>query len=215
LIISGGNIEVDFALKILKEKFDKIIAVDGGAKFCYEYQIFPTFLVGDFDTLEPQILNWYKENTKTEIREFQPEKDATDTQIAVELAISLGSTQITILGGTGSRMDHVLGNIQTMYLALQKGIKCQMLDPCNRIQLIQNDCKIRREEQYGDYFSLIPLTTEVSGVTLRGVKYPLDHHCFTVLGSAGFGVSNEIVEEQAEILISDGVLILIEAKEKS
>lgn len=213
LIISGGNIEVDFALDILKKPFDHIIGVDGGLRFCYEQKIIPTRIVGDFDTLSPDILAWYKENTSIEIREFNPVKDATDTQIAVKLAIELKSSRITILGGTGTRLDHVLGNIQTMYLPLEKGIACEMLDSHNRIQLIRGQHRIFRNEQYGKYFSLIPLTTDVTGVTLKGVKYPLNRHHFTVLGSGSFGVSNEVVEEEAEILMESGIFVLIESKD--
>ena len=160
-----------------------------------------------------RILEWYREHTSIGIREYNPVKDATDTQIAVELALGLGSSRITILGGTGSRVDHMLGNIQTMYLALEKGVECQMLDPNNRVRLIRDRFCLRREEQYGDYFSLIPLTTDVTGVTLRGVKYPLTDYHFTVRGSAGLGVSNEITGEEAQISMKSGILILIESRD--
>ena len=121
LIISGGNIGIDLALGLLKiKRFDHIIGVDGGLKFCYDHKIVPTRIVGDFDTLSPEILTWYKKNTQIEIREYNPVKDATDTQIAVELALSLGSDHVTILGGTGTRLDHVLGNIQTLFLPFAK-----------------------------------------------------------------------------------------------
>lgn len=213
LIISGGNIEVDLALKVLKEPFDHIIGVDGGLRFCYEQGIVPTRIVGDFDTLSPELLEWYKEHTKVEIREFNPVKDDTDTQIAVELALSLRSSRITILGGTGTRIDHLLGNIQVLYYAFQKGVECLLLDSHNRIRLIQGKHCICKEEQYGKYFSLIPYTTDVTGVTLKGAKYPLNRHHFTVLGSGSLGVSNEIVEEQVEILTESGILILIESKD--
>lgn len=213
LIVTGGNIETDFALELLKKPWDHVIGVDGGLQFCYDQNICPTRIVGDFDTLNPETLRWYREHTKTEIRTFNPVKDATDTQIAVELAMELGSSRITILGGTGTRMDHVLGNIQTMYLPFSRGIDCRMLDVHNRIRLIQNRYCIRREEQYGQYFSLIPYTSEVRGVTLRGVKYPLQEHDFTVQGSGSFGVSNEILSEQAEILMKSGIMILIESKD--
>lgn len=213
LIISGGNIDVDLALGVLKQSFTHIIGVDGGLKFCYEQKIVPTRIVGDFDTLAPEILAWYKSHTHIEIREFNPIKDATDTQIAVELALELGSDDITILGATGTRLDHVLGNIHTMYLAFEKGVLCRMLDSHNRIQLIRGEYRLSKEVQYGNYFSLIPLTTEVRGVTLKGTKYPLDRHDFTVLGSGSLGVSNEITQEAAEIRIEEGIMILIESRD--
>ncbi|MBR5509847.1 MAG: thiamine diphosphokinase [Lachnospiraceae bacterium] len=213
LIISGGNIEKQLAFEVLKQPFEHMIAVDGGLRFCYEQGIVPTRIVGDFDTLEADILDWYKQHTEIEIREFHPVKDSTDTQIAVELSLELQSESITILGGTGTRLDHVFGNVQTMYLALEKNVPCQMLDPHNRIQLIKGRYCIKKKEQYGDYFSLIPLTTDVTGVTIRGAKYPLEQHSFSVLGSGSLGVSNEIVDEQAEIEIGKGIMILIESKD--
>ena len=213
LIISGGNIEVDLALEVLKRPFDQIIGVDGGLLFCYEHNIMPTRAVGDFDTLPPDLLRWYKIHTDMEIREYDPVKDAADTQIALELAIESGSTEITILGGTGTRLDHVLGNIQMLYLALERGIDCVLLDGHNRIRLIREHHIIQKKEQYGTYFSLIPFTTDVYGVTLKGAKYPLHQYHFTVLGTGSLGVSNEIAEEQVEISLESGILILIESKD--
>lgn len=215
VIISGGTIEEDLALAILeKDPAGQIIAVDGGLAFCYEHAVVPTRIVGDFDTLAPEILSWYQEHTNIEIRKFNPVKDATDTQIAVELAMELGSTRITILGGTGTRLDHVLGNIETLYLPFQKGILCWILDPYNRIRLISGSSCIKKAEQWGTYLSLIPLTTEVEGVTLTGMKYPLTDHAFTVKGSGSLGVSNEIVEEEAWIQIKKGIMILIESRDE-
>ena len=57
-IISGGMIEPDFAFPYLqKQQFDIILAADRGLEFCYHYQIMPTYILGDFDSLSPEILN--------------------------------------------------------------------------------------------------------------------------------------------------------------
>ena len=64
VIISGGRIERDFALSFLKnEIFDQIIAVDNGLKFLYENQIRPTWIVGDFDTAAPELVEYYQRQT--------------------------------------------------------------------------------------------------------------------------------------------------------
>ena len=214
LIISGGTIDTDFALDLSKkEKYDHIIGVDGALKFCKEQNIVPTRIVGDFDTLDPEILTWYQTHTQIEIRQFNPVKDATDTQIAIELAMELGSRKITLIGGTGTRLDHVLGNIQSLYLALEKGVDCEILDEHNRIRLIQGEYRIKKAEQYGKYVSLIPFTTDVNGVTLEGLKYPVQDQHFTVQGSGGFGVSNEIAADEARISLKQGIFIMIESKD--
>lgn len=215
VIISGGRIERDFALSFLKqEAFDQIIAVDNGLKFLYENGIKPTWIVGDFDTAAPELVAYYRTKTEIPIRQFNPVKDATDSQIAIELALELGSGEITILGGTGTRLDHVLGNIQSLMLAKKKGVSCVILDEYNRIRLVDGTFKLKKEEQYGRYVSLLPLTTEVTGVELTGVKYPLSDYTFTSTGSAGLGVSNEITAETAEIRVKSGIFILIESSDQ-
>ncbi len=214
VIISGGRIERDFALSFLEnETFEQFIAVDNGLRFCYDNQIKPTWIVGDFDTAAPELVEYYQTQTDIPIRRFNPVKDSTDSQIAIELALELGSSEITLLGGTGTRMDHVLGNIQSLMLAKKKGVSCVILDEYNRIQLIDGETRLKKSEQYGKYVSLLPLTTEVTGVDLTGFKFNLTGHTFTSTGSAGFGVSNEIIEDTAEIRVKSGIFVLIESRD--
>ena len=214
VIISGGRIERDFALSFLEnETFEQFIAVDNGLGFCYDNQIKPTWIVGDFDTAAPELVEYYQTQTDIPIRRFNPVKDSTDSQIAIELALELGSNEITLLGGTGTRMDHVLGNIQSLMLAKKKGVSCVILDEYNRIQLIDGETRLKKSEQYGKYVSLLPLTTEVTGVDLTGFKFNLTGHTFTSTGSAGLGVSNEIIEDIAEIRVKSGIFVLIESRD--
>ena len=214
VIISGGRIERDFALSFLEnETFEQFIAVDNGLRFCYDNQIKPTWIVGDFDTAAPELVEYYQTQTDIPIRRFNPVKDSTDSQIAIELALELGSSEITLLGGTGTRMDHVLGNIQSLMLAKKKGVSCVILDDYNRIQLIDGETRLKKSEQYGKYVSLLPLTTEVTGVDLTGFKFNLTGHTFTSTGSAGLGVSNEIIEDTAEIRVKSGIFVLIESRD--
>ncbi len=214
VIISGGRIERDFALSFLEnETFEQFIAVDNGLRFCYDNQIKPTWIVGDFDTAAPELVEYYQTQTDIPIRRFNPVKDSTDSQIAIELALELGSSEITLLGGTGTRMDHVLGNIQSLMLAKKKDVSCVILDEYNRIQLIDGETRLKKSEQYGKYVSLLPLTTEVTGVDLTGFKFNLTGHTFTSTGSAGLGVSNEIIEDTAEIRVKSGIFVLIESRD--
>ena len=93
-IIAGGMIEPDFAFPYLqKQQFDIILAADRGLEFCYHYQIMPTYILGDFDSLSSEILTYYREKHVAPIREFNPMKDNTDTDIAFQQAIALGSSR--------------------------------------------------------------------------------------------------------------------------
>lgn len=211
LIVSGGNIDYDFSLAFCKEnQFDLCIGVDGGLEVLKRLHLKPDYIVGDFDTVKKEVLDYYLLQ-QVNVREFNPIKDATDTHMAMELAISLGATTIYLLGATGKRVDHLLGNLQILNLPLQAGVEAFIVDPYNRIRLIASGMKIKKEEQYGTYISFLPQTTEVTGVTLTGFKYPLRNH--TLTNQDSLGISNEILEDIAEISFDTGIVIMIESKD--
>ena len=213
-IISGGMIEPDFAFPYLqKQQFDIILAADRGLEFCYHYQIMPTYILGDFDSLSPEILNYYKENHVAPIREFNPMKDNTDTDIAFQQAIVLGSSEITILGATGGRLDHFLSIVQNLKTAWEKKIPAYIVDSRNLITIpVETSFEIRKEEQFGKYVSFFPLEKEVASITLEGFDYPLDHH-YLPNTSGGLCVSNEIVEETAHVSYEGGILLMVQSRD--
>lgn len=213
-IISGGMIEPDFAFPYLqKQQFDIILAADRGLEFCYHYQIIPTYILGDFDSLSPEILNYYKENHVAPIREFNPMKDNTDTDIAFQQAIVLGSSEITILGATGGRLDHFLSIVQNLKTAWEKKIPAYIVDSRNLITIpVETSFEIRKEEQFGKYVSFFPLEKEVASITLEGFAYPLDHH-YLPNTSGGLCVSNEIVEETAHVSYEGGILLMVQSRD--
>ena len=214
LIVSGGHLEDCFAASYMeKNQFDLTIAVDLGMEFFQKKSKVPDYIVGDFDSVNPITLQKFKEMREKgpKILQFQPEKDETDTELAIRTAIRLGAETIHILGATGSRMDHVLGNIHLLGMGMRQGVEIIMIDSNNRIRMIQKGMVIKRQEQYGRYVSLIPFTPQVTGITLTGFRYPLDHAVLECYHS--LGVSNEIAAEQAEISFQDGVLLVIESKD--
>jgi thiamine pyrophosphokinase len=70
--------------------------------------------------------------------------------------------------------------------------------------------EIRKEEQFGRYISLVPLTTDVHGVTLTGFKYPLWDYRFQVETSGSLGISNELIEPTGKIDFRSGILLMLE-----
>ena len=81
VIISGGELEEEFVLSILeKEENQYVIGVDKGMEFLYSHQILPNYIVGDFDSVKKEIGDYYRNETDVPIREFNPVKDASDTE---------------------------------------------------------------------------------------------------------------------------------------
>lgn len=171
----------------------------------------PNYVVGDFDSVSTKTLEFYQNKPNVLFHKFCPEKDNTDTDIALKLAIELHSSNITIMGALGKRMDHALSNIHILIDALKKRIPCQILDDYNKIYLINRNITLNRNKTYGTYISLIPLTSKVQGITLTGFKYPLNDALLEI--GKSLGVSNEIVEEVANIELKKGILIVIESRD--
>ena len=211
LIINGGNIEEDFALSFLrKEEFDYKIAVDKGMEFCRKNGIWPDEILGDFDSVDPKVKKYF-DSQDIPVHVYKPEKDQTDMENAMSLALKRGSSEITVLGATGTRMDHVLGSISNLTLPLKAGVPCSLVDAHNRIRMIQQELRIKKEEQYGKYVSLLAFGGSADKITLTGFYYPL--HGYTMRAGDGIGISNEITEEVAEICLESGTLIVVESRD--
>ena len=218
IIITGGTCKEKVLSDFLKSHtIDKCIAVDGGLRIADQLQVPVDYIVGDFDTIEASILDKYKEKSilkehGTKIIEFQPEKDDTDSEIAIRLALTLEPKEIIIFGGTGTRLDHTMANIHLLKLALDKNIKATIIDSCNKIYLINQACHLEKSKVSGNYISLLPLTTTVTGITLKGFKYPLYQKTIEI--GTSLCISNEIVEDIATIEFDKGILIVYETADE-
>lgn len=210
LIITGGKINKNFAKKYLKSnKYDIIIAVDKGLETIDYLKLEPQYILGDFDSVNTKILEKYKtQNIK--IIKLNPEKDLTDTHSAIDLALEIKSTEITILGAIGTRLDHTMANIHVLKQALDKNIKAKIVNEKNEIELIDKEIIIKKDDNY-KYVSIIPLTTNVTGITIEGMKYIINDYTLSIGDS--LGVSNEQIDKEAKISIKTGILVVIKSKD--
>lgn len=216
IIISGGELDEALTLSVLKRQKEQcVIAVDRGAEFLYYHKIMPDYIVGDFDSAREEIRDYYKNETNVPIREYNPVKDASDTEIAIRLAMTLGCKEMIILGATGGRIDHLWANVQSLMIPYKAGINAKILDSQNLITIIGGgETHIRRSESFGEDFSVFPLGEEVFGFNISGAKYPLRNHTLTPYNS--LCVSNQIAEGEDEAVVSfpSGQVILMETRDK-
>lgn len=212
LIITGGTIQSEFAIKYIKEKmWDYIVCADAGMKFCHEAGITPNLILGDFDSVDEESYEYFKTVCPERMERFPTHKDETDTELALLRAIEAGADAITMIGATGTRLDHVMGNIQMLKLALDREVSCQIVDAHNRIRMVQGEAVLEKADQFGTYVSLLPFTPEVRGITLKGFAYEVED--FTLVSGIARGVSNELETETATITCKDGILLVIESKD--
>lgn len=229
IIVSGGNIQKDFALDFLKKEIEKkerrkilLMAADKGLDFlleaCNEREdLCPDVVVGDFDSLTESGKNFLKQlkcenNKNVEVIRLKPEKDDSDTQSALMLAKSRGAVKVAILGATGTRLDHVMANLGLLVLAKEQGMSVVLIDANNHISLAEKEDVLVKEKQFGKYVSFFPIGCEVENLTLEGFKYPLKNYDLKSSDS-GLTVSNEIWEDEARITYTKGNLLMIMSKD--
>ena len=212
LIVTGGKLDLAFARSFLDEShFDKIIAVDAGLAVTDALGLVPDYVVGDFDTADKALMEKYKKMPHIVWEVHKPEKDETDTELARSCAVALGCEEIAFLGATGGRLDHLIGNIHALYDCMQRGIMAYLIDGQNKLYLLDEGKTFYRGRQWGKYVSFLPYSEEVHGITLRGFKYPLTEKDIRRGEEVGLCISNEVVDERAELRFADGVLICVES----
>lgn len=212
LILTGGRLDLSFARTYLEGKdYDKVIAVDAGLAAARDLGIMPDYIVGDFDTLDQEIAREYRQYPYIIWEVHQAEKNETDTELAVNRAAAIGCTELTILGATGGRIDHLLGNLHLLYSCLQRGIHAYMVDRQNKVYLIDKDHTFDAKQVWGKYISFLPFSEQVKGITLKGFRYPLQERDISLGLEVGLCISNELAGAAGEISFHDGVLVCVES----
>lgn len=212
LIVTGGKLDLAFARFFLEqETFEKVIAVDGGLESVEALGLTPDYIVGDFDTVKPDVLERFRQLPFIVWEQHKPEKNETDTELARSRALTLGCDKIVFLGATGGRMDHMLGNLHALYACMQNGVPAYLVDRQNRVCLLDEGKTFYRKSMWGKYISFLPYTEEVTGITLTGFKYPLTDKTIRRGEEVGLCISNELAEDGAQLKFEEGVLICIES----
>lgn len=210
IIVTGGNISLEFLDKEIRENKDSyIIGVDRGLDSLHSLQIHPNLVVGDFDSVDNGIRAIYAGSPGAIV--LNPKKDYTDTHVAVLEALKRKPACIRILGATGTRLDHVMGNLALLKLCLLQGVEAVIVDEHNRVRMIDRQFRIRKNLQYGKYISCIPFSDRVEGLTISGFQYNLEKA--TIIKEETIGISNELREEEGFITLEKGYLLVMETKD--
>ncbi len=210
-IFSGGNLG-DWALENITPQ-DELIGADRGAMFLIEHGFTPDLAIGDFDSVAAEQLETIRRQSRRFIDCDPVWKDLTDTEMALQTAMELfpDADEIRIVGALGSRFDHSLANVHLLRRALDKNFSCAILDACNEIRLIDSSHPLTVQKGRFPYLSLLPLSLQVTGVTLTGFQYPLDDALLEVGHS--LGISNVIEQDQARIEVGSGLLLVIQSRD--
>lgn len=175
--------------------FDKIIGCDYGAFVCAQTGLRMSIAVGDFDSVTQEqltLIHHYADKVHT----LPKDKDVSDTEYALSLTSS--DDEVVIVGGLGQRLDHEWSNM----LSLFKYPHAKLKNDQHCIFVINGQTTIKKEKTY---CSIFPVVETI--ITLKGVKYPLEHHVLRALDT--LCLSNEIVSEEAFIEVNHPVLVIL------
>ena len=197
-VIFSGAPECYIPEKIMQASYS--IACDSGYAHAKKEEIRPNLIVGDFDSYKGIIPQG------VEVIRTVPEKDDTDTLMGLKEAIARGYKSVMMLGAMGGRIDHTLANLALTAYAEERGVELFIIDRGTQIFAIKNRrCRIRKSQWR--YVSIFSMEKESRGVTLAGLKYPLDDAVLT--NSYPVGVSNEFADDVATIEVKDGMLLIV------
>lgn len=182
IIFLAGEIQnKDSLIKLIQSKQFDFYAADGGYTYAKDLGISLKWVLGDFDSVKkPNIPN---------ILTYPKEKDETDAELALRLAVKEGYDKIWMIAPFGGRLDHTIANLQLLETAIELGVSLKLYDGKNLVFLL--DRGKHRIEKYR-YISFFPWDQSAT-VSLHGFKYPLEK--YSLIRSKPIGISNEPLEE--------------------
>jgi len=185
---------------------DFIICADGGTEYALQLGLTPDFVIGDLDSISAQTLQDVREKG-VEIRRYPRAKDQTDLELALEEATGRAAAEILVLTAFGGRVDQFLANILLLVRYRKKGIRLSIADGNQRMWLLQGPDELLLTGDVGDFFSLIPMSDQVSGVDLSGLAWPLENAVLP-MGTTR-AVSNKFKSASAGVKIKSGKAFII------
>ncbi len=182
-----------------------VLAADGALDHALAAGLEPAALVGDLDSVSADGLDWAEAHAT--IQRHPPDKNHTDTELALATAADLNPQHLMLISGGGDRLDHTFAAIGALGASSLTSIP--VIDGWwgeQRLAVLHGPGRARLEVTPGTTVSLLAMHGPCSGVTIDGVRWPLDH---ADLGAAvGLGVSNEATADVVDVSVNAGVLTI-------
>lgn len=199
VIVGGADIADYPHIKQYLKAGDYNIFCDSGLKHMEKLAVQPDLIVGDFDS-------WPVPQMDVETVVLPSVKDDTDTVYAVREAKKRGFSEVLMIGVTGGRVDHTLGNLYILYDLDEAGIRAMIADDYSEMTVVSD----QTEYITGHYpfFSLLNMTGKAEGIDIKNAKYELKNAA--IQSGYQYGISNEVTKGRtAEVSVRNGKLLLI------
>jgi thiamine pyrophosphokinase len=208
ILVTGGDAPDPEVLdRVPKSDRVVVIGADSGAGHALSLGLVVDIAVGDFDSIDTAVLDAL-ERDGVDIRRHSVDKDATDLELALDVAIGLGVEQILLLGGHGGRLDHLLGNAMVLADARYCGVRLSALMGSAVVTVVHPGMEIELTGVAEDYVSVLAVHGPAHGVHLEGLLWSLDGA--TLAAGTTLGISNRFLGTTARIRIGSGTVLVIQ-----
>ncbi len=208
LVVGNGEPPSRALFAACAQEAELILCADGGANTASAYGYAPDYVVGDLDSVSDQIKATFAADRVILV---DPEGNmGTDGQKVLNHAVALGVTEAVLVGFTGRRTDHLLGNLSLLKTFADR-LALRIVDDYCDIRLI--DRRIRFRAAVGQKISLCPLDGAAEGITTEGLKWPLRSE--SLIPGVRDGISNEVAVNPVDIRVGRGDLLLCVQRESA
>jgi len=204
LILADGIWEDGGRLDRLAGRSDRTIAADGGFDRAAAAGIDVDEVVGDLDSIGPEGKDRLVGSDIT-VHIYPRAKDATDLELAIDLALARRPGRIVVYGGLGGRLDHTLANVFLLLKGIPVGVPIELASGAETARLVVDRIELNGA-RIGEAVSLIPIS-ERALVRTEGLRYPLEDE--PLIRSSSRGISNEVASLPASVEVKEGILLLI------
>ena len=211
VVVTAGGDPWTGSLPRLGSQVDAVYAADSGADLALHLGFPIDVLIGDLDSVSAAALADAEENGARIVR-YPADKDETDLELALDLATADGATTITIVGGNGGRISHLLSIVGLIGAEKYAPVELHWLTPGASTHVGRPGRTVKISGQPGDMVSIIALGDSAT-VTTAGLRWPL--HEAPLASSETRGVSNEQVGPSSSVEVHDGVALVVKEENGS
>ncbi len=186
-----------------------MIAADGGADHALALGVRIDLAIGDFDSISAGGLATL-EREDVQLERYPAEKDATDLELALDAAVARRPQRVVVVGGTGGRLDHVLGELLLFAAAAYRDVELDALLGGATVHVVRDERRLAG--RVGELVSLLAVHGPAAGVVTEGLAYPLRGE--TLEPGSTRGISNVFAASHVRVAVGSGVLLAVRPAEE-
>jgi thiamine pyrophosphokinase len=210
IVVAGGHAAPEDPAQLSGAEL--VIAADSGAAWLTCVGAIPDLVIGDMDSIEPELLRRL-EREGVAIERHPAAKEASDAELAVARAVADGADEIVLLGALGGeRLDHELANLLLLADPRWAAIRLRVVRGATTVRGLHAGQTLEVEGPAGSSVTILPIGGDARAVSTLGLRYPLTGETLRIGQSRG--LSNEVERPRASVSLEGGTLLVIETRKE-